>query len=473
MKTVLLDLALRGTLVSLIVLLLEAGLSRRQSPHGRRLWWVLVGLAWILPFHLPHSASIPQLSMPFLFDPAPTTSGARSTTIINAPVNTHRDGAGLLVSLWLGGAAVSFVLLCLRTWRTSRRWSRVRLSTDQPLLDLLEDCKATAGVRAPIGLIVTSNVSTPALLGWLRPRILLPETLVTSVRKEELRGILLHELAHFRSADIPLHWLFCLGYSLHWFNPLAHLATRRWIQFRELAADASAIAWMPATHRHAYGDALVAAIRQANPLPIPRGALALGESFQQLKHRITMIASTEHRARLVWLAGFVSLVLSAVILLPRAAFAQSTTTQNPGNLAADITKKETDERKLTAVAQQKLIDEVKAVAEPWLKLIDERKYAESWDLFNTTTKSVLTAQSWAGELNSARQPLGKLKARSLLTSEYQTEFRQPDGGTSRGEFVIQSYKSSFENFDGVRETVIFMKDLDGQWRAAGYYIKSR
>ncbi|MFI5105061.1 MAG: hypothetical protein ACHP79_09085, partial [Terriglobales bacterium] len=49
-------------------------------------------------------------------------------------------------------------------------------------------------ITAPIGLVLTPSVSMPALLGWLRPRILLPHSLPAAVFTEQLRGILLHEL---------------------------------------------------------------------------------------------------------------------------------------------------------------------------------------------------------------------------------------------------------------------------------------
>jgi len=450
MKTLLLDLALRGTLVSAVVLLLDLALGQRQQPRWRRAWWLLVALAWILPFHLPRIASVPALPALQLFEAPSVQLNDTSQFIRTSPSAKTLDWSKLLFALWLGGAASSFGIIFLRTAWTVRTWSGVRLSTDPALLDLLEDCKATAGVRAPIGLVVTPCVSSPALLGWLRPRILLPEPLVAVVGREELRGILLHELAHFRSADIPLQWLFGLGQSLHWFNPLAHLATRRWIHFREVAADASALDWMPAANREAYGNALIAAIRQANPLPIPRGALALGESLQQLKLRLTMIASTQRRARLVWLTAVVTIALSTAIALPRATFAAAS---SPSEDAAKSS--------------------AQAATDAWLRLIDEGNFTESWNTAASSFKTAITSEKWNTRIGEARKPLGALINRTRASSLYQTSVPKPNGDVIKGEFVIEQYDSSFENLNAARETLTFTKDTDGQWRAAGYFIKPR
>lgn len=449
MNPLLLDLILRGTLVSGFVLLLDLALGQRQHPRWRRVWWVIVALAWILPLRLPRSAALPPVSWPSFLTVAPARLNATPAVTAISAVAPRQPLSELLLVLWLAGTVISVTLIVVRTARTSRRWSRARLCTEPELLNLLEDCKATAGVTAPIGLVVTSDVSTPALLGWLRPRILLPIDLIASIDREQLRGILFHELAHFRSADIPLQWLFSLAVSLHWFNPVAYLAARRWSHFRELAADANALEWLPPASQPAYGAALIAALRQAHPLPVPRGALALGESLEQLKNRITMIARSHPLPRLAWLVAFVGLSLSGFIVLPLSLFAEA----------------------------DPVGDSAKAGAQPaidaWLKLIDQGDFVGSWSTASVLFKQAVTSAKWSSQCSEARKPLGRLIRRKLLSSLHQTELSGPGGEKMKGEFILVQYDGSFENLSDSRETVTFMKDPDGQWRAAGYYIKAR
>jgi len=92
--------------------------------------------------------------------------------------------------------------------------------TDQQILDLLEDCKMQMGVRTIVAVVVTDRTRSPALFGFLRPRILLPQGLIETLSLDELHYVFLHELAHLKRRDIYLAWLVCLLQVLHWFNPL-------------------------------------------------------------------------------------------------------------------------------------------------------------------------------------------------------------------------------------------------------------
>jgi beta-lactamase regulating signal transducer with metallopeptidase domain len=447
MNPLLLELAIRGTIVATLVLILDRGLDRCQRPEWRRFWWFIVSIAWILPFHLPHRRAIPSLPLTL---PANWTTGligaAPRENWSGLSFHARFDWAHLAAEVWLVGAALNFGVIALRTAWTARRWSGVRLCTDHEMLELFEDCKKITGVRAPIALALTPRVSSPALLGWLRPRILFPETLAHTLSREELRGVFFHELAHVRAGDIPMQWLFCLGRSLHWFNPIAHLATRRWMYFRELAADAAALAWMPETSRDAYGHALIAAVREANPLPLPQGALALGESFNQLKLRITMIAHSQNRARLVWLASLVSVALFAVALLPRTLAADDTATEAAAKSVA------------------------KANGDAWLNLMDTGKFAESWSEAAAGFKKMLTSDQWVARAGNTRGHLGNFISRHFESALYQKNPTH-NNKTTIGEFVIEQFDSSFENLKHARETVALTKDPDGQWRVTGYFVK--
>jgi beta-lactamase regulating signal transducer with metallopeptidase domain len=233
----LLDLTLRGSLACALVLALEYLTINRISPALRRIWWAFVPIAFLLPYRLVH---LPLLRQPprllRRLDPVheggvfSSSSGFFPPFEQIAPVFPR-----IVLAIWLIGAILFVSVVLVRTWNGSRPWMQRRLSTSPVILDLLEDCRQTARIRAPIGLIVSNEIQTPSLLGWLRPRILLPAKIVDNASREQLRAILFHELAHFRAGDIPLGWLFILGSAVHWFNPFAHLACSRAANCREQA----------------------------------------------------------------------------------------------------------------------------------------------------------------------------------------------------------------------------------------------
>jgi beta-lactamase regulating signal transducer with metallopeptidase domain len=349
-----------------------------------------------------------------------------------------------VLAIWLTGMLIYFLLILVQTLAATRRWSRQRLCTDSALLTLLEDCKQEAGITAPIGLVVSTQVSAPAILGWLRPRILLPRDLISSMSPLELRAILFHELAHFRSLDIPLSWLFTLVRIIHWFNPASHLAFHTWSRFREEAADEAAMAWMKQSSASAYGEALLHALRHANGNSSPFGALAIGESIHNLKRRITMINQYQNKSPFyLWASAiFVVLVL--------------------GFIARPVRADETTDSKTAAVAAMQV----------WLQEIDGNQYAQSWTDASSFFQKAVTSDQWITALNGVRTPLGKCNARRLASCLRQTEAPSPTG-TKRGDFVVAQFDSSFENLAYAVETVSFEKAPDGTWKASGYYIKPK
>lgn len=112
-------------------------------------------------------------------------------------------------------------------------------------------------------------------------------------------------------------------------------------------------------------------------------------------------------------------------------------------------------------------DDVVLAAQSWLKQIDSGKYASSWIDASAYFRGALTEKGWVDALNGARKPLGKLVSRKLAKSQNaQSLPGEPDGN-----YVVMQFDTSFENKKSAVETVTFMREKDGTWKAAGYYIK--
>ena len=453
----LIALTIRGTFVLAVVLLLDRVFRGRMNARSRRVWWILVPVSFLLPAGWP---IFPALAKPDLFANASVETaqtsvpgvwdGTAADSIANAGHGHALSIAGMLGVLWLAGVILFLLVVAVRTTRASRHWARMRLSTNPALMSLLEDCKAAAGITTPIGIVVSDEVPAPALMGWLRPRILLPASFVAAAGTQKLRAVLLHELAHFRSLDIPLHWLQTLACAAHWFNPFAHAGTRAWMRFREEAADETAIAWLGGRDgREAteYGEALVEVLKHSRTFSLPLGALAMGESNKNLKQRMIMILNHAQKTPRVLLALALAIGIAGVAaLLPvRAADPQpaATATDNP--------------------AVQTML--------AWLKVIDDGKYTDAWNDGSKMLKGHITAERFAAALTSARTPLGACKSRTLAISQQLDKIPSPTGGAAiKGTFVIAQFRTTMEKSGSMIETVTFEKESDGVWRAAGYFI---
>ena len=108
-----------------------------------------------------------------------------------------------------------------------------------------------------------------------------------------------------------------------------------------------------------------------------------------------------------------------------------------------------------------------AAAQTWLAGIDAGNYEQSWKDAAKFFQTSITEAAWSGALAKARKPLGEMKSRKLLNAESAKSLP----GAPDGEYVVMQFDTSFSAKEKAVETVTFMKESDGTWKAAGYFIR--
>lgn len=129
--------------------------------------------------------------------------------------------------------------------------------------------------------IAQSSTVGPAVLGLLRPRIVLPADFSERFSTEQQALILAHERSHLRGGDLFANALATLLRSIYWFNPLMHVAARRMRHDHELASDAEVLRGHPNARRR-YADTLLNAQLAVPGLPVG----CLWQSSHPLKEKI-------------------------------------------------------------------------------------------------------------------------------------------------------------------------------------------
>lgn len=118
-------------------------------------------------------------------------------------------------------------------------------------------------------------------------------------------------------------------------------------------------------------------------------------------------------------------------------------------------------------SEPELIESARVQTVTWLALTDAGEYASSWESASTLFKGAVSKEDWERSLKAVRTPIGALETREMATSNFSTTLP----GAPDGEYVVFRFNSSFENKASAVETVTAMKDTDGVWRVAGYFIK--
>jgi bla regulator protein BlaR1 len=217
----------------------------------------------------------PEISDPF------ETSNARWTPMY------------LLVLVWLSGAVVMMSLSVREQMRFTARVRGEPEIRSADILRLFETCQLEMKVRRPVKLVETKQIAMPTLLGVMRPKLLLPTSMLQTLEANELRHIFLHELAHVKRRDISLNLLTVLLLALHWFNPLLWYAVSQMKRDQEVACDALALKHLSSEHYKDYARTLLKLLETlTDPIRVA-GAAGISSSKKEMKRRITMI--TKHK----------------------------------------------------------------------------------------------------------------------------------------------------------------------------------
>ncbi len=194
----------------------------------------------------------------------------------------------LLAIVWLLGCGVVLGWVAVSHWRLSRWISRTGVPADETIEQHAKWACARLRLKQPVPLLVVPGFPTLAVRGWLRPIVLIPQGLAEQFTSSQIRGMLLHEMAHIRRRDVLWTWLALGVCAVHWFNPLAWLALRRFHADRELACDAAALRALDSSARRDYGEALLRCL-QGQPLHAAPALAAFFRRFPELKQRLQNI----------------------------------------------------------------------------------------------------------------------------------------------------------------------------------------
>jgi Zn-dependent protease with chaperone function len=227
-----------------------------------------------------------------------------------------------LTALALGAAAliVAAFVRGVRAWRGAVRRTRVWMQSARPL--------AIAGTGIPVSEI---DVDTPlmALVGVLRPRLIVTRGLVAALTDEELAASIGHEVGHSRARDNLTRLLMRATPDLLTATPAARAIERRWASAAEHRADRMAADGSPVA-RCALASALVKVARltpAVTPHAEPISTLIDGGEIASRVERLLADATPSARRRSVvgWTALGVGAATTAVGYAPALRFVHTVT----------------------------------------------------------------------------------------------------------------------------------------------------
>ncbi len=267
------EMILATGLLMIIVLAVRRPVARHFGPRVAYALWLLPAMRAVLP-------------------PMPDAFVSVQGGVMAALSSPFANGTVALVSfaallLWIAGAASFFL------WHSAAyaRFSAHLRSSAAPMFD---DGRVKVA-RSP-------DVLAPLAFGLVDKAVIVPHDFAHRYDGREQHFAIGHELSHHRRGDLLANGFALIILSLHWFNPIAHIAFRAFRADQEAACDATVLTGASDADRHAYGRALVKSALGHAPLVACRISGAGG-----VKSRLTHIIAARDTAHMhesgLFLAG--------------------------------------------------------------------------------------------------------------------------------------------------------------------------
>jgi beta-lactamase regulating signal transducer with metallopeptidase domain len=163
-------------------------------------------------------------------------TSTQATRYSDANRTRHLPIGGLLLGVWAAGTCINLLGLIrgLRITRHIRR-SAQPISTAR-IESARSELLTIFGLDLP-SICISDQIAIPMAVGYLRPTIMVPASLLDKLDSQQLLQVLIHECAHAQRRDALAALYQRTLLALFWFHPLVYVASRLLDRLREEICD--------------------------------------------------------------------------------------------------------------------------------------------------------------------------------------------------------------------------------------------
>ena len=321
------SVSIMASVLVVLIVVMQQILQHRLKPRWLYLMWLLVIARLILPWGPESEFSI--------YNWVGNTKSVNSVVEVNLEgiISKANVAETTFPSLYRYFFIIWLVGVCslgiYTIWINRKFSNKVRNETipitDVRVLEIFDQCKRMMSINRTITLVESCNLGTPTLIGFVKPQLIMPQTVLNLLNDDQLQHVLLHELAHSKRNDIGVNWCMHVLLIIHWFNPILWFAYRRMREDQEIASDALALSYLDPDKNQEYGYTLIKLLEGfSQPLRVAGNVNLIG-SKKQLQRRITMIKQFKSNSYRLSLLGMVTLVFISGCALTNPKVSQTTT----------------------------------------------------------------------------------------------------------------------------------------------------
>ena len=216
------------------------------------------------------------------------------------------------VFVWLAGVSLLSLRL-IAACAGVERLKRATRAVDATVAERVQSLAQRFGIDRHVRVFESTLVRVPTVVGYLRPVILLPASVITGLAPAYLDAVIAHELAHVRRHDYLVNVLQSLVETLLFYHPAVWWCSRQIRIEREHCCDDMVVE--AGGNRVAYA----AALAQLEELRGLEPMLSLNASGGRLIDRIRRLlggSPMKERRSTTWTIAAALAVVTAIVVTP-------------------------------------------------------------------------------------------------------------------------------------------------------------
>ncbi|MGB2741812.1 MAG: M56 family metallopeptidase [Cognaticolwellia sp.] len=197
-----------------------------------------------------------------------------------------------LAILWFTVVSVLTLKLIIELYNVNKLPLQNAMPAELDLKVRFDALVTKIGLSRKVALLLSNTTDVPMAIGWLKPVVLVPLSMLSGLTPQQLDMLLLHELAHIRRHDYLVNFLQTLVDILLFFHPAVRWVSKQMRNEREYCSDDIAVqhCGSPLAYAHTLADT-ASLCQKHRHHTIPN--MAMAASGGDLKQRILRLVETQ------------------------------------------------------------------------------------------------------------------------------------------------------------------------------------
>ncbi len=329
----LLEISVYASVLILAVFAIKKVTRNKTSAKLGHLLWLVVLVRLVMPITLdsPIHVNIPQpvaISAPTAESPVydATSANVHDSASDNSLSSAMNDITAKNNALPTAMPLIDVYLIAFTIWAlvaflfatatavriTLFKHKLKQLNMTDDYKTQLEAAKKEIDIKQEIRIALSEHTDIPFVFGAIKPIIVIPKHFKKTMTDTKLSYIILHELCHVKRHDILVNFVWLFACAIHWFNPLAHISYKSYLDSADRACDEMVSHNMHYDEKCEYSQSLIDVMRHAKRSYNPSLALSLCRNKSTLSKRIENIIRPKKKSKTALIAMIIAVSMIVI-----------------------------------------------------------------------------------------------------------------------------------------------------------------